>query len=364
MVRHDLDMTTLETTSADWRAALQTLQDISARASGAAAFAEAGVELLPRLVPSELTTMSVCRLRDGRREVVSAPGCALGAAECAAFDRHFDQHPLVRYHGHDGGCSVRRISDSVPFSRFRHGALYSDYYRRITIDHALALPILVGDGLLVSFVLNRGRHDFSDRERDLLDALRAPLGRVYDLTRALDMARADVHRLAVDAEREGLGWLRLSPEREVVAGSAASLDWLSSFAGAQTLVGRLLPAVVDNWLAAWTACPPAAADRLLLESSGNGLALHATHLPYGEGAIHLQLTLRHAPAPADGVAASLTLRETEVMHWVAAGKTDRDIAALLACSHRTVQKHLERVYAKLGVETRPAAALRCIGPRR
>jgi len=50
----------------------------------------------------------------------------------------------------------------------------------------------------------------------------------------------------------------------------------------------------------------------------------------------------------------------DILRWVGAGKTDRDIAAILGCSHRTVQKHLERVYATLGVETRTAAVMRAL----
>lgn len=54
----------------------------------------------------------------------------------------------------------------------------------------------------------------------------------------------------------------------------------------------------------------------------------------------------------------LTLREGEVMSWLACGKTDAEIAALLSISPRTVQKHLEHIYVKLGVETRTAAVMR------
>jgi len=54
----------------------------------------------------------------------------------------------------------------------------------------------------------------------------------------------------------------------------------------------------------------------------------------------------------------LTPREREVLEWVAAGKTSRDIAAILGASPRTIEKHLERIYDKLGVETRTAAAMR------
>ncbi|CAN7201428.1 response regulator transcription factor [Bradyrhizobium sp. LjRoot220] len=52
----------------------------------------------------------------------------------------------------------------------------------------------------------------------------------------------------------------------------------------------------------------------------------------------------------------LTTREGEVLSWLSKGKTNRDIAQILGLSHRTVDKHLEQIYSKLGVENRTAAA--------
>ena len=52
----------------------------------------------------------------------------------------------------------------------------------------------------------------------------------------------------------------------------------------------------------------------------------------------------------------LTQREAEVLYWVAQGKTSKDIGDILGSSPRTVNKHLEHVFEKLGVETRTAAA--------
>lgn len=69
----------------------------------------------------------------------------------------------------------------------------------------------------------------------------------------------------------------------------------------------------------------------------------------------------HAPLSADEIQQilssryELTIRESEVLKWVAFGKTNRDIAEILELSTRTVDKHLEHVYVKLGVETRTAA---------
>ncbi|MGJ4898115.1 MULTISPECIES: response regulator transcription factor [unclassified Bradyrhizobium] len=60
----------------------------------------------------------------------------------------------------------------------------------------------------------------------------------------------------------------------------------------------------------------------------------------------------------------LTTREGEVLSWLSKGKTNRDIAQILGLSPRTVDKHLEQIYAKLGVENRTAAAAVATGVTR
>jgi DNA-binding CsgD family transcriptional regulator len=224
-----------------FRAALDLLGAMNEAALDKASFAGLGVDGLPTLVASEFTTLSICHLASGKREVFGLPSGALSAEDRTAFDRHFHEHPLVRFHAYQGGRVPQRISDSVPFEQFRRTALYNDYYRRIRIDHAIALPIYVRDGLLVSFVLNRTRRDFTDRERALLEVLRPHLARIYQRINS---------------------------------------------------VGQL------------------------------------------------------------------TAREAEVLRWVAAGKSDVQIGAILRISARTVQKHLQNVYEKFGVEGRTAAVMR------
>ena len=54
----------------------------------------------------------------------------------------------------------------------------------------------------------------------------------------------------------------------------------------------------------------------------------------------------------------LTSRETEVLSWIAKGKSNQDIAEILGLSFRTVKKHIEHIFNKLGVENRTAAVMR------
>jgi DNA-binding CsgD family transcriptional regulator len=60
----------------------------------------------------------------------------------------------------------------------------------------------------------------------------------------------------------------------------------------------------------------------------------------------------------------LTVRETEVLHWVAEGKSNEAIGILLGLSRRTVDKHMENVLRKLAVESRTEAALKAAACQR
>jgi DNA-binding NarL/FixJ family response regulator len=59
--------------------------------------------------------------------------------------------------------------------------------------------------------------------------------------------------------------------------------------------------------------------------------------------------------------ARLTQRQIEVLSWVARGKTNAEIAKILSLKTGTIGKYLERIFPKLGVENRTAAASFVLG---
>ena len=71
----------------------------------------------------------------------------------------------------------------------------------------------------------------------------------------------------------------------------------------------------------------------------------------------LELNCHDAPKPAILLNLGLTPREAEVLSWLAQGKSNPEIAVILAMSEGTVKKHLEHVFEKLGVDNRNAATL-------
>jgi DNA-binding response OmpR family regulator/DNA-binding CsgD family transcriptional regulator len=118
-------------------------------------------------------------------------------------------------------------------------------------------------------------------------------------------------------------WVRARVSR---AGEPDGADTWSCVSGTQRLQCSLHPASAeDEWL-------------VVLTESSNGAAIEALSLQF-----------------------RLTAREAEVLYWVAQGKTNRDIGDILGTRPKTITKHLEHVFEKLGVETRTAAASRVLG---
>jgi DNA-binding response OmpR family regulator/DNA-binding CsgD family transcriptional regulator len=133
--------------------------------------------------------------------------------------------------------------------------------------------------------------------------------------------------------------------------------------------GDLLPPKVQEWLQKRTLSDIKSADTFVLASDLSPLKLQFSYV--GQVAPEeILLRLVEGEIENDNLVLKrklqLTQRESEVLMWIARGKSNRDIAEILSLSPRTVNKHLEQVYAKLGVENRTAAAalaVRMLGVR-
>lgn len=100
------------------------------------------------------------------------------------------------------------------------------------------------------------------------------------------------------------------------------------------------------------------ADRFTLaarepDAPAGALRIRRFTEPGRDDLIMLALEEEHAPpGPAALLALGLTPRQAEVAYWVAQGKTNPEIAIILGASPRTIDKHMERILARLGVENR------------
>ena len=104
----------------------------------------------------------------------------------------------------------------------------------------------------------------------------------------------------------------------------------------------------------------------LLISEGNKRLLASFHDRTGDDEWLVVLREENDASAVESLISAfrLTQREAEVLYWVVRGKTSKDIGDILGSSPRTVDKHLEHVFEKLGVETRTAAANLAMGRMR
>lgn len=163
---------------------------------------------------------------------------------------------------------------------------------------------------------------------------------------ATHVRNAQATRLAREAvDVAGLGVVVLDGQGRVAWRSPQALRWLEAAFAAE-------PAPQDA-AAAWLNRAQCTGGQTLALADGRQLL--ARHLG-ASGLAESMLLLSQAAAPRHLQQVALTPRETEVLSWISKGKTNRDIADILGMSPRTVNKHLEHIFEKLGVETRTAAA--------
>ena len=249
----------------------------------------------------------------------------------------------------DGASALARLGlvtpDAILLDAIMPGLSGFDICQQITGNPAWAhIPIIFMTGLSDTADVLQG---FSSGAVDyVVKPLRVPevVARLHTHTRNARIAR--LAQAAVDIA--GFGVLMVDAKGQVAWRSPQADAWL-----------RLGPAAAPaNNLPQWL--QPALSDitgKVFFPEECKALSARSMG-PVGMGETMLLLELRSAKSLSSSrlSAAALTPRETEVLSWLAKGKTNRDIGDILGLSHRTVNKHLEHIFEKLGVETRAAAA--------
>ena len=258
----------------------------------------------------------------------------------------------------DGESALERLQlvtpDVILLDALMPGLSGFETCRRIKQDPALLhIPVIFMTGLSDTV------HIVEAFEAGGVDYVVKPVRAAEVLVRlSTHLRNARAVRLAREAvDVGGHGVLMIDAQGRIGWRSPQAAAWLQEFFPDNA--GQL-PLAWERWLID-AGAGAGSADHL--QTSATDRTLRVRHLgPVGLGERMLLLQLhRKRSNPTDAAAshrvteAQLTPRETEVLSWVAKGKTNRDVADILGMSPRTVNKHLEHVFEKLGVETRAAA---------
>lgn len=148
--------------------------------------------------------------------------------------------------------------------------------------------------------------------------------------------------------------LVVSPDGRIQFATARAHGWLKDFSFSPA---DRLPQVLAGWLDEATSS--SRPSRFILDRPGRQLCFQI--ICREPKSICLLLEQGAKPDALRNSRGLLTQRQVEVLAWVARGKTNAEIAKILSLKTGTIGKYLERIFPKLGVENRTAAASFVLG---
>jgi DNA-binding CsgD family transcriptional regulator len=302
------------------------------------AFAAPVLEELGRLIPAALV---------GYDEKDVAAGRCLLSHEYPSFETVYGPFDFAAAAAADNPLRGRQAQGRV--GAVRLSDLFSrPALRRTSYHHLVLEPLGVTAILTVAirsppthvrrFGFDRVDGRFSERDRLVLDVLRPHLERLWRNAETRRRLRAAIAGLEWATEQDPKGVVLLAAGGRVEFSSPAASRLVRTYFPTRT--DGVLATALSQWLESGSSTlVRRQADRLLtIRRVGDALLLEET---------------REDPP--------LTPREREIVALLARGKTNTEIAEVLWVAPSTVRKHLENIYAKLGVHTRTAAVTRVHG---
>ena len=296
---------------------------------------------------SRLAAILARRAWSSRRVRVRSPELRF---DTNVFIQFMDQHPLIQATIKDRIQGSQKISDYLTLNQWKRTDLWNNFFRLEGLNYQLAY-LTLNEGPQLGLALNRTKRDFSEEERRIFDLLMPHFVRKFRTSRLFS-------HLSDAAEAGGQACLVVDSTGRILFEAGKAVDLLAEYFGHN----GSLPTQIRDWL---KRCASGLKD-------SNGLASTLQDFSIRRGTKKLIIrSLSPVESPEQRLFLSefdeeldpwpllsfgLTKREAEVLLWISQGKRNSEIAEILGAGSRTIGKHLERIFVKLGVETRTAAA--------
>jgi DNA-binding CsgD family transcriptional regulator len=283
----------------------------------------------------------------------------------AAINRLIDEHPIRSKVDFDRpGDLGFAMSDYTAPGDYRKSRFVQEVFDELAPNEVLfgAISVSRRRNAYIHAYLSAGTFAFQARER--FDAILLTARGVLDRMAALNVESSIRNKLLEGTTSSPMAIFAVMPDGRVYAVNHAAVALSEAWWGDEptfeleperaTELDHELDRCWDN------AVTPVWKD-ISLDLGGGELFFAA--LPKLSGETLLLYRLR-GPGDADEAVSILTKRQREIMDWIAEGKTSSEAAIILGISPRTVEKHLEAVFQRLGVENRIAAMRRYLDLKR
>ena len=344
-------MSSTHTSADDWRAAAELLGE----AGGLQTVEQIGDVLVPalhRLFGSEFTTFDLYD-RHGRMFYFRHQPSVDMSALVAPFHAFFHEHPVVgRWSEYSQRGLIMHLSEHVPIRRFLRTGLFNEVYRHQHIKYQIGFAGRLDGGTIWSIATGRLLCDYGSRETELSRFLRPRLDQCFTRATRCTNARRVGDAMGTLLPSPSAAYALLAGDGRILEISVAARKLLEAHVAGGLAGADRLPRICRDFLASRHQPENPSTTSFGLLSIGP-LQVLLLRSPGGGPT----LLLFQEPGACSTRNPGLTRRETEILAWISEGKTNPEIAVLLGLSPRTIGKHCQNLFAKLGVESRLSAAL-------
>ena len=322
------------------------------------------INLIPRIIRADNYSYNETNFGSRRVKVLANPSAESRGTPDAldTFTRLMHRHPMV-LHNRNTDQRGLKMSDLLSQRQFHRLELYDTIYRSAGTEFLMTGGFeLSTRGDIVTLAFGRKAVDFSDEERELLDLLRPHLRQAYVNAEAMTTFERQLECREQSLEAAANMAVVVVRNLTIRHASPQATRWLLNFFPPAIAPNDQLPDQLLRWVRFWQAsldgkCSEIkACSPLTVESDQARLDVRMLETSRdGEVILLLKREVRHE-CPELLRRLGLAPRESAVLFWVSQGKTSLEIAAILSITRRTVDKHVESINRKLGVETRTAAA--------
>jgi DNA-binding CsgD family transcriptional regulator len=271
------------------------------------------------------------------------------------------EHPGFKYHR---AYAVRAVtlSDLLPLHQWRKTELFNQAYSKLGMHEQIVGVLSFARPNLAGVIVNRSRRTFTERDRSVLNILRF---HISEACRSAKMHAAIPSSPLLEALEPLVGGsiVVLNATGTIIFCSDLAQNYLETFFSIEKPFNGRLPLTVEQWMrreiAALESDELAVRPPKPLNIWRGERNLHIRLASTNDRTVYFLVLRAEDPTLQLKKLTSLGLgpRATEVLYWISKGKTNTEIGILLGARPRTIEKHVEAILAKLGVENRVTAAL-------
>lgn len=260
-------------------------------------------------------------------------------------------HPVLNYFKSSGDGQALKISDFVDLREYHQLEVYRKIFQDVGVEDQLGFGVQVDNHFVLGFCFSRGERSFTERNRTLLNLVRPHVIQAYLHLEELAGHEQLQRDLQTALRENGLGVIILNDACSVVHATPGAFEKLTGYLPIPDGQQKL-PETLSRW--AFGESDGQNGEPFVVNREPARLIIRRVRQ---SNRLLLLLSEENSAAAAERLARyQLTPRETEVLRWIAAGKSNAEIGAILGVTTGTAKIHVERILTKLGVENRTAAA--------